>query len=136
MAILSSGLPDFVEDDEDIARFLTQSNQFNSFGAKPSSFLPNPKYKNTSVFRDVVDPSVLRNVWEATSTGNRSLKGAAVCKAAAVRVCRLDVQPEEPPPKHANIVGWPWIESDLELQKAQQLELAVQLASSCELIRL
>ena len=37
MATLPSGLPDVVADDEDIARFLTQSNQFNTTMAKPAA---------------------------------------------------------------------------------------------------
>ena len=51
MATLPSGLPELVGDEEDLTRFITQSNHFNSFMAKPAAFLPNPKYRNTSVFR-------------------------------------------------------------------------------------
>ena len=52
MATLPSGLPEAIAPDEDIARFLTQSSQFNSVMAKPAAFLPNPKDKESSVSRD------------------------------------------------------------------------------------
>ena len=38
----------------------------------------------------------------------------------------------EPPPRHAAVVGWPWLE-DPELQKAQQKERALVLAQASEL---
>ena len=136
MPTLPSGLPEQIADEEDLSRFLTQSSQFNLFGAKPAAFLPNPKYRNTSVFRIGVEPERLRQTWNETARGDRALKGAAICKAKSVRACQLDVIAEEPPPAHANIVSWPWLEADLELQKAQQLELAGQLASASEVIRL
>lgn len=136
METLPSGLPEHVGDDENLARFLTQRSQFNSFGAKPAAFLPNPKHRNTSVFRIGNEPELLRQTWKETVTGDRVLKGAAICRAKDVRVIRLDVIVEEPPPAHANIEGWPWNETDPELQKAQQLELAGQLASVSEIVRL
>jgi len=136
MQTLPSGLPEYVADTEDLTRFLTQSNLFNSFGAKPAAFLPNPKYGNTSVFRLGNEPDRLRQTWRETATGDRVLKGAAIFKARDVRASRLEVLPEEPPPAHANIEGWPWMENCPELQKAQQLELAGGLAEASELVRL
>jgi hypothetical protein len=46
MTMLPSGLPERVSDNEDLSRFLTQSGQFNSLGAKPAAFLPSPKHRN------------------------------------------------------------------------------------------
>ncbi len=43
MATLPSGLSDIVADEEDLARFLTQSSQFSSTMAKAAAFLPGPK---------------------------------------------------------------------------------------------
>ena len=136
MQALPSGLPEIVADDENLSRFLTQGGQFNSFGAKPAAFLPNPKYRNTSVFRLGNEPDRLRQVWEESTTGGRTLKAAAICRAKDVRAVRLDVLAKEPPPAHANIEDWPWNETDPELQKARQLELAGQLASASEVVRL
>jgi hypothetical protein len=33
------------------------------------------------------------------------------------------------------LVGWPWLDDDPELQKAQQKERAAQIASKAELFR-
>jgi hypothetical protein len=121
-AMLPSGLPDEIADDEDLARFITSSSQFNSLMAKPAAFLPNPKHKNTSVFRHVPDWHGLKSLWDAVSSSERSLHAVAVFRAEAVRAAQLDVCPEEPPERHANIVGWPWLPQDPELQKARQKE--------------
>lgn len=135
MPPLPSGLPDIISEEEPLARFLPSKNYFNSVGPKGAAFLPNPKHRNTSVFRIGNDPERLRQTWSATSTGDRSLKGAAIFRAIAVRRIGLMVVALEPPPAHANIEGWPW-DSDPALQKGRQLELANQIAASAELVRL
>jgi hypothetical protein len=65
----------------------------------------------------------------------RTIHGAALLKAREVRVASLEVVSDEPPPRHAAIRNWPWIEEDPELQRAQQKELANSLASTAELLR-
>lgn len=134
MGTLGSGLPELVSDDEDIARFLTQSSHYNSLMAKPSAFLPNPKHRETSVSRHGRDP--LDRLWELgrLAAGNRNLHGAALLKAQSIRAAALEVLAAEPPPRHAAIRRWPWIEKDLELQKAQQLSAAQDLAKNAILI--
>jgi hypothetical protein len=129
MGTLPSGLPEHVGDDEDLARFLTQSNHFSASRVKPSAFLPNPKHRNTSVFRMRADPARLSDTWNHNNPGGRPLRGVAICQARHVRTAGLDVIASEPPPMHANIEGWPWLENDAELQKAQQLERANQIAA-------
>ena len=136
METLLSGLPEHVGDDEDLARFLTQSNQFSSSRVKASAFLPSPKHRNTSVFRMGADPARLVETWNQNNTGDRPLKAAAICKAQHVRAAGLDVIASEPPPTHANVEGWPWLENDAELQKAQQLECAIQIATEAAVVRL
>jgi hypothetical protein len=133
--MLPSGLPEEIDNNETLARFLTSSSLFNSIGAKPAAFLPNPKYKNTSVFRQISSSSALRQKWTEVG-GNRSLHGVALLNAHQVRSAQLDVESEEPPPAHANIINWPWIENDPELQKAKQRELANALAQQSELMNL
>lgn len=128
--MLLSGLSDHVDDNESLARFLLQSNQFNAVMVKPAALLPNPKDRETSVFRHGREP--LARLWEIglATAGSRKLYGAAIFTAHVVRNAQLDVIADEPPPRHAVIRGWPWIESDPELQKAQQKELAVLVASA------
>jgi len=102
--------------------------------AKPVAFLPNPKHKNTSVFRASNDSEKLQQVWQSTSTGERTLKGIAIFKAIHVRAANLDVIAAEPPPAHANIEQWPWIE-DPDLQRAKQLEHAQKIAQFADVIK-
>jgi hypothetical protein len=127
--MLPSGLPEDVGDDEDLARFLVQSNQFNATSVKPSAFLPNPRDRETSVSRHGREP--LDRLWPLglPAAGNRPLYGAAFVKAADVRAAQLGVSAAEPPDRHAVIGGWPWYESDPAEQKARQKERALILAS-------
>ena len=135
MTALPSGLPERVADDEELSRFLTQSNQYGTMGARAASFLPNPKPRNMSVFRGT-DFAVLRRTFEASRTDGRTAKAVAVIVARAVRAVGLEVMAVEPPPAHANVEGWPWSDADLDLQKARQLELAGRLAGDSRLVRL
>jgi hypothetical protein len=134
--MLASGLPEIVADDEDLARFLTSSSQFSAQMVKPAVFLPSAKDRETSVFRYGSEPrDVLWAIGEEHAVGSRTLHGAAIVKAHDVRTALLDVIAAEPPPRHAAIAGWPWLEDDRELQKSQQKERAVLLASKAALLR-
>lgn len=130
MGILPSGLPDSVDNGEELARFLTQSSQFNSQMTKPSAFLPSPKDRETSVSRHGSEPRA--SLWDIgiAAAGERQLYGAAIFRAGSVRSTGLDVAADEPPLRHAVIRGWPWHDIDPGLQKARQIELAIVIASS------
>jgi hypothetical protein len=132
--MLPSGLPDEIADVEHLARFITSLSHFNSLMAKPAAFLPNPKHKNTSVFRHGPNWDSLKRIWDAVSNGERSLHAVSVFRAEAVRGARLDVLPEEPPERHANIVNLPWLPEDPELQKARQKECAALIAQAAQLV--
>jgi hypothetical protein len=131
---LSSGLPDAVADEEDLARFLTQSGHYNATMVRPTAFLPNPRNGKTSVFRHGAQPlEELMYIAQSEVGQDRRIHGAAIVKASAVRdvvleATNLDVRAKEPPPRHADIVGWPWSEGDPELHKARQKEVAALLA--------
>jgi hypothetical protein len=132
--MLPSGLSETVSDDEDLARFLTQSSQFIATMPKPAAFLPSPKDRETSVSRHSSEPRSI--LWEIgiAAAGKRKLYGAALFKAGAVRAAQLDVLADEPPPYHAVIRDWPWNETDPESQKAQQKEIANMIASQAVLL--
>ncbi len=133
---LPSGLPEVVSDDEDLARFLFWSSQYSSLTVKPAAFLPNPKDKETSVFRHGKEPRAdLWQIGNSIAPLQRALHGAAMLRARNVREALLDVRAAEPPQRHACIVGWPWLE-DPELQKASQKERAALLAQRSELVLL
>ena len=104
--------------------------------AKPTAFLPAPRDRETSVIRHGAQPpAALWAIGDEYVAGDRNVHGAAIVKASDVRATGLDVFPEEPPPRHAAIRGWPWVENDPEMQKAKQKELAVLIASKAILLR-
>jgi len=127
--MLPSGLAELVADDEDVARFLTQSSHYNALMAKPAAFLPSTTARETSVSRH--GSNQLDQLWALgrLAAGGRNLHGAAIFKARIVRDAQLQIVADEPPPRHAAIRGWPWLDNDPELQKARQKELASQIAS-------
>ena len=134
MAPLPSGLPETVGDDEDLARFLYSSSQYNSLMARPAAFLPNPKDRETSLFRHGREPRAdLWRIGREHLPGGRTLHGAALVTARIVRTALLDVIASEPPARHAAVVGWPR-DDDPELQRAQQKERAILLAQAAELL--
>ncbi len=126
---LPSGLPDSVENDEDVARFLTSSGHYNSSIVKPSAFMPNPKNGETSVFRHGPNPlNSLKEIGKAEVGADRRIHGAAIVKVGMVRAAGLELRAGEPPPRHADIIGWPWNSNDPDFGKAAQKELAALLA--------
>jgi hypothetical protein len=128
--MLPSGLPEHVDDQEELARFLTQSSQFNAKMVKPTALLPNPKDGETSVSRHGPEPG--DELWKLglAAAGERPLYGAAIFEARVVRAAQLEVLADEPPPRHAVIQGWPRVDNDPELQKARQKELAAIIVSA------
>lgn len=136
MAPLLSGLPEAVDDAEELARFLYSSSQYNSQMAKPAAFLPNPRDRETSVFRHGSEPREdLWRIGRGQLPEARTLHGASLVTGRNVRTALLDVIASEPPARHAAIVNWPWTD-DPELQKAQQKERAILLSQASELLLL
>ena len=134
MTTLPSGLPDLVADDEDLARFLTQSSWYSSSKrmAKPAAFLPWDG--ETSVFRHGRDPVTVLWALGQTAAGTRTLHGAALFKSEVARSILLEVTSDEPPARHAVLRGWPSVGIDPEDLKSQQLEKANVIASAAELL--
>jgi len=131
--MLASGLPEIVADDEDLARFLSSSGHFGSQMVKPAAFLPSNRSRETSVFRHGSEPR--EALWAIGDEHLPRFHGAAVVRAKAVRAALLDVTADEPPQRHAAIRGWPWPSDDPAMRKAQQKEMAIQIASKATLLR-
>jgi hypothetical protein len=113
--------------------FLPSSNLFNTQGVKHSAFLPYTD-RETSVFRHNGDPA--DELWTIGTKhlAGQSFHGAAIVKAREVRAASLDVSADEPPPRHAVIKGWPSLDNDPQLQKAQQKEPAMSIAAKASLL--
>jgi hypothetical protein len=132
--MLPSGLPEIVADEEALARFLVSSSQFNATTVKRAAFEPSRKAQmTTSVFRHDAEPRQ-GLVQIARDHITRNVHGVAICKASVVRAAKLDVVAEEPPPLHANIIGWPVNTTDPVLQKAAQMQRALDITSKCRLV--
>jgi hypothetical protein len=133
--LLPSGLAEHVGTDEDLARLLKSSSHFTATAVKGAAFMP-AKDAATSVIRHAAVPrdELIQLAYGFIGT-TASLHGIAMCKAGAVRAEHLEVIADEPPPRHANIVGWP-MNPDPDLQKAQQKERALALAAHATLIRM
>ena len=130
--LLPSALPESIADEEDLARVLRSSGHYSSHGVEAAAFLPG-KDGMTSVSRHGATPRA--ELWEAAEavSGSPVRHGVAIFKCGSVRAERLDVVSDEPPPRHANVIGWP-LNPDPELQKAQQKEIALAIASQSVLV--
>lgn len=130
MIELASGLPEDVSGDESLARFVMSSRHYNSQGVKFEAFLPNPKNGETSVFRytEEADDAVRAQGLAIANSRNRQVHGMSLVRAQIVFEVELAVIGFEPPPRHANITGWPTSPTDKSVQKAQQKERAMVIA--------
>lgn len=105
---------EFVRSDEPLARYLLESNRFRKPNqARPDgevterAFLPPPDLK-TSVFR--IDGLALTDVKtlgvSVAAESGKPCHGHAQIQPAQVSMHGLAVEPDDDPPRHANIVGW------------------------------
>jgi len=126
-------LPSIVRPHESLARYLTQSNHYRTqdYSVKAKAFEP-PSDLRLSVFR--VDGLAIEEVWELGQSNvvdrmnqPRNLYGMANIKASAVRDVGLDIDPDNIPPRHACLVGWP--ES-----KSEQMLIQHELAAKAHLV--
>ena len=80
----------------------------------------------------------MESLWETADREigtNRRVRAAALLTASAVRQAKLEVESHEPPLRHANITGWPYLANDVESTRAQRKELALLLSQAASLVR-
>ena len=128
-------LPSTLSGGESLARYLTHRNHYNELTSSvmPGAFDPPPDLR-LSVFR--IDGLSDLEVWENGQVNvidrmlqPRSLYGFADIKVVEVQATSLTVDPDNTPPRHACIVGWPEGESN----KSKRKLLAQELASKAKL---
>ena len=68
------------------------------------------------------------------AVGERTLYGAAIVRALDILDAGLVVSSDEPPMKHAVVVGWPIQPTDKDLEKARHKEIALKIASRAVLV--
>lgn len=129
---LESGLCDRVRPDERLARFLRSgSHVAKSTGRiKAAAFLPAPD-DDTSVFRsDGMESNEIRDL-AAEHVEQATVHGTALVGANHVFDEDLEVVAVEPPPRHANIRGWPTAEKP-DMQKNLRRLKAAAIADESE----
>lgn len=116
---------------EELAKFIFNKSQFSSSNnrVKYSVFLPPPN-RRLSVFR--ISGLSVQEVWEIGETVGLlraiplSPLARADIKASSVLDAELEIDADDIPPRHANIVGW------LEEDSAIKLK-AIELAEKAQL---
>jgi len=118
---------------EILSRFVLKKDWYRSSdnSVKYAAFLPNPKNGETSVFR--ISGISDKEVWdignrEVAKDPNRPILGRADISASNALARGLEVLTNEPPERHANIVGWPG-------EKSKQKLLALELAAEAHFHR-
>lgn len=98
----------------------------------PRPSCPNPKNGETSVFRHGGKPlEELKTIAQAEVGAVRRTHSAAIVQGSVIREAKLEVRAKEPPPpRHADIVGWPWSKDDPDFGKAEQKGLAALIAQN------
>ncbi len=91
-----------------------------------------PPNRCLSVFR--IDGLTLEEVWEIGKRGvidlmvqPKELHGLADIKVSQVKEVNLEVDPDDNPPRHANLIGWPE-------EKHRQKLVAAELAARAKLV--
>lgn len=122
-----------VGSNEPIARFIFSKNHFSRVNerVKPVAFIPHPDIE-TSVFRieDLLEDR-LREIAKSVGAENKPPREPFARAEVEVHVvvnAGLAVVADEPPPRHAEIVGWP------RDDKSQQLEIAQSIAAAARLV--
>jgi hypothetical protein len=134
--MLTSGLPEYVSDDEHLSRFLTSSSHYSVEKriVKPAAFFPAKVSRETSVFRQGAVPATA--LWDTAGAylGHLNVHAAAVLPAADARQTGLNPVADEPPPRHAALRGWPWFDDDPELTRSRHKEIAQALVRTVTLV--
>jgi hypothetical protein len=120
--------PEPLRAEEPLSRFLTQSGHFAENRVKRRAFLP-ARDGSTSTFRTRGPPE--SEIWalgdlRVAPPPNGRLYGRGDLPVSVVIAAGLRVDPDDIPPRHAAIVGWP-AEKDAQNSKAQELAAAAAL---------
>ena len=98
---------------ESLGRYLPEKSYFSTLknSVLPKAFMP-PSDLRLSVFR--IDGLKLEEIWEIgqtevinVMTQPKILHGMAKIKVSKVREQKLEIDPDNDPIRHANIIGWP-----------------------------
>jgi len=112
---------------EIISRFICHKNLYKSSDntVKIAAFMPHPQYKCLSVFG--VSGLCENEIFELGSrVKSDKLYGFANIDAVSINNIGLDIDADNNPYRHANIIGWPEEYSEIQL-KAAHMALKAKL---------
>ena len=121
-----------INDHETIARYITNKRWYSREKniVKPQAFMP-PSDLRLSVFR--IDNLSELEIWKigfkkviAKMNQPRNLHGRADIQALKILENNLQIDPDNIPPRHANIIGWPEL-------KEERKSIAQELAAKASL---
>ncbi|HLA11413.1 MAG TPA: hypothetical protein VJ023_12575 [Pyrinomonadaceae bacterium] len=119
-----------VGDNEKLTRYIFSNRYFSRQPPRVKTEAYMPSYGAVSVFR--IDALGQAAIWEIGSDlgrkRERTLYARGDTKAHDARELGLDIRPDEPPPRHANLIGWP------ENDKPRQKVIALQIAAAATLV--
>lgn len=130
------GLISALDSNESLARCLHQRNHFKveTHSVTPKAFEPPPNLR-LSVFR--VYGLNICEVWTYLQTNvidkmpqRHSLYGIANITVSVIQTTGLRVDPDNTPPRHASIIGWP----EGDENKSKRVLLSQELASKANLV--
>jgi hypothetical protein len=115
---------------ENLTRYILHTNHFSILHkrVKYATFMPTPNGE-TSVFR--ISKLSESEIWgigdrEVAQKRSKPLLGRADISAFHVFSNKLEIAPDNNPPRHANIIGWP-------REKSEQKLIAMELAENAQL---
>lgn len=121
---------------ETLARFIRYGSHFSDVTnrVRPDAFLPHKRSIDISVFRisELTEDEVWKIGQEYVHTEERPVKARADLSAAVVYENSLEVVPDEPPQRHANIGSFP-VDNGPTNRKARR-SLAAKLATFSKLV--
>lgn len=127
----ASTLPVEPSPQEPLARFLFNRKHYarEKGRVKPRAFQPAAKDNKTSVFRtiDLAEEEVWRLADEHAAGDRGKAEARAVLLVRQVTDAGLRVEPDDIPPRHANLAGWP-------TAKDEWKSIAQELAAEATLI--
>ena len=125
-------IPKEINSQEIISRYLTSKRWYSSVNdiVKPQAFMPPPDLKFSVYRTNNLSESEIWNIGLkkviANMSNPKTLYGRADIRALNILESNLQIEPDNTPPRHANIVGWP----DL---KEEQKSFAQELAAKASL---
>ena len=125
-------IPKEINGQETIARYITSSRWYSREKniVKPLTFMPPPDLK-LSVFRidNLSEPEIWKIGFEKVISKMiqpKNLHGRADIQALNILENNLQIEPDNTPPRHADIIGWPEL-------KEEQKSIAQELAAKASL---